>query len=173
MRSRRDFVTLSAASIVTGFPLGSPTQQQTPTPAADTDALRSEFLLDLALDTQAPPNTIGFPGGDRVIVNVTGGSFQGPRLRGTIIAGGGDWIVQRPDGSRVLDVRIVMSTDDGQKIYVSWGGIAYTENGTLFARIVPMFETGSEKYAWLNRIVSVGVYRPMQGKVAFRLYRIL
>jgi hypothetical protein len=89
------------------------------------------------------------------------------------VPGGGDWIVQRPDGSRILDVRIVMSTDDGQKIYVSWSGIAYTENGTLFARIVPMFETGSEKYAWLNRIVSVGVYRSTQGKIAFRLYRIL
>jgi hypothetical protein len=119
MRSRRDFVTLSAASVAAGFHLGSPTRQQTSMPTADTDALRSEFLLDLTLDTQ-PPNTIGSPGGDRVIVAVTGGSFQGPRLKGTVMAGGGDWIVQRPDGSRVLDVRILMTTDDGQKIYVSW-----------------------------------------------------
>jgi hypothetical protein len=172
MRSRRDFVTLSVASIAAGFPLGSPTRQQTRLPTADTDALRSEFLFDLTLDTQ-PPITIGSPGGDRVIVAVTGGSFQGPRLKGTVAAGGGDWIVQRPDRSRVVDVRIVMTTDDGQKIYVSWRGIAYIENGTFIARIVPMFETDSDKYGWLNRIVSVGVYRPSDGKVAFRLYRIL
>jgi hypothetical protein len=36
-----------------------------------------------------------------------------------------------------------------------------------------MFETGAAKYAWLNNIVSVGVNRPMPGKVAYRVYRIL
>ena len=42
-----------------------------------------------------------------------------------------------------------------------------------FSRILPMFETGSNQYAWLNRTVSVGVYRPTPGKIAFRVYRIL
>lgn len=171
MRTRRDFVALSVASIAAGFPAGLPARQ-TPAPTADADALRSEFLFDLTLEAQ-PPNTVASPGGDRLIVAVTGGSFQGPRLKGTVAAGGGDWIVQRPDGSRLLDVRILLNTDDGQKIYMSWSGIAYTEHGTLVARIAPMFETGSDKYAWLNRVVAVGVYRPSEGKVAFRLYRIL
>jgi hypothetical protein len=142
------------------------------TPTARENVLRSEFLLDLMLQTQ-PPTTVGFPGGDRVIVTVAGGSFEGPRLKGTIAAGGGDWIVQRPDGSRMLDVRLVMMTDDAQKIFVTWRGLAYTDGGTLFARIVPLFETNSETYAWLNRVVSVGVYRPAAGTVSYRLYRIL
>ena len=44
-------------------------------------------------------------------------------------------IVQRSDGSRVLDVRILLQTDDGQKIYMSWRGIAYAlPGGALFAR---------------------------------------
>jgi len=172
MRSRRDFVMLSAASLVTGVHRGSPTPEQTPKPLADGDSLRSELLFDFTLDT-SPPTTITFPGGDRVIVTVTGGTFQGPQLKGTIAANGGDWILQRSDGSRILDVRILMTTVDGEKIYASWTGTAYTENGTLVARILPMFETGSTRYAWLNRIVSVGVYRPTLGKVAFRVYRIL
>ncbi len=172
MRTRRDFVMLSAASLAAGVHRGSPTSQQTPKSTADGDALRSELLFDLTLDA-SPVSTITFPGGDRVIVNVTGGTFQGPRLKGTVAANGGDWILQRSDGSRIVDVRILMTTDDGQKIYASWTGIAYTENGTFVARILPMFETGSNQYAWLNHTVSVGVYRPTPGRIAFRVYRIL
>jgi len=82
--------------------------------------------------------------------------------------------VQRPDGSRVLDVRILLQTDDGQKIYMSWRGIAYTPpGGALWARIVPMFETASGKNAWLNNVVAVGVYRTDLDKIAYRVYRIL
>jgi hypothetical protein len=68
----------------------------------------------------------------------------------------------------------LLQTDDGQKIYMSWRGIAYAApGGTLFARILPMFETAAAKYAWLNNVVAVGVYRPDLGKIAYRVYRIL
>jgi Protein of unknown function (DUF3237) len=117
---------------------------------------------------------LGSAAGGRLIVPVSGATFTGPSLKGTIIPPGGDWIVQRPDGSRVLDVRILLQTDDGQKIYVSWRGIAYTPPGGAFnARILPVFETASPKYAWLNNVVAVGVYRPDLGKIAYRIYRIL
>ena len=53
-------------------------------------------------------------------------------------------------------------------------GIAYTpQGGALYARILTMFETGAAKYAWINNIVAAGVYRPMPGKVAYRIYQIL
>ena len=81
--------------------------------------------------------------------------------------------MQRPDGSRVLDVRILLQTDDGEKIYVSWRGIAYTPPGGAFnARILPVFETMAPKYAWLNNVVAVGVYRADLGKIAYRIYRL-
>jgi len=141
-------------------------------PAQD-DKLQSEFLLDLTLEAQTPQN-LGSAGGGRLIVPLSGGTFAGPRLKGTIIPPGGDWIVQRPDGSRVLDVRILLQTDDGQKIYVSWRGIAFTPPGGAFnARILPVFETAAPKYAWLNNVVAVGAYRPDLGKIAYRVYRIL
>jgi uncharacterized protein DUF3237 len=44
---------------------------------------------------------------------------------------------------------------------------------TLWARIAPIFETASEKYAWLNNVLAVGVYRPDLGKIGYRVYRIL
>lgn len=119
------------------------------------------------------PHNLGAPGGGRLIVPVSGGTFAGEGIKGTIVPPAGDWVVQRPDGSRVLDVRIVLQTDDGQNIYMSWRGIAYTPpGGTLFARIQPLFETASPKYAWLNNVVAVGVYRPDMGKIAYRIYRI-
>jgi len=141
---------------------------------AEGDKLQSEFLFDLNLEAETPQN-LGSAGGGRLIVPVSGGTFAGHGLKGTIVAPGGDWIVQRPDGSRVLDVRILLQTDDGQKIYMSWRGIAYAPpgGGALFARIVPLFETAAPKYAWLNNVVAVGVYRPDLGKIAYRVYRIL
>ncbi len=150
----------------------TPADGQSPRPAQD-DKLQSEFLLDLTLEAQTSHN-LGSVSGGRLIVPVSGGTFAESRLKGTIVPPGGDWIVQRPDGSRVLDVRILLQTDDGQKIYVSWRGIAYTPPGGVFnARILPVFETTASKYEWLNNVVAVGVYRPDLGKIAYRVYRIL
>jgi hypothetical protein len=118
---------------------------------------------------------VGAVASGRLVVPVSGGTFEGPRMKGTVLTPGGDWILERPDGSRVLDVRILLQTDDAQTIYVSWRGIAYTPpagGGKLFARIVPVFETGAPRYAWLNDVVAVGVCRG-GGKIAYRIYRIL
>ena len=140
-------------------------------PAAD-EKLQSELLMDLILDTQ-PANNIGSIGVNRVIVPVSGGTFEGPKLKGTVLPGG-DWIVRRPDGSSILDVRIILQTDDAQKIYLQYRGISYTpKDGAQYWRIVPVFETGSEKYLWLNNIVAVGVHRTLPGKVAYRVFQIL
>jgi hypothetical protein len=168
MMTRRSFAMFSLATLgpAASAALGAQTQ-----PASD-EPLRSEFLLDFVLDAQ-PPSSLAIPGGDRLIVGIVGGTFQGPKLKGTVTGPGGDWIVRRPDGSNLLDVRALFLTDDGEKIYVSWRGISYTDGGTLHARILPLFETGAERYRWLNNVVSVGVYRPTSGKVAFRVFRIL
>jgi Protein of unknown function (DUF3237) len=144
-----------------------------PSPSVDDGQLQSEFLLDLILE-RGPANNVGSPGLSRVVVPVAGGSFEGPKLKGVIVAPSGDWILARPDGSSVLDLRVVLQTDDGQNVYMSCREIAYTEpGGTLYARILPVFETSSPRYAWLNNIVAVGVYRQLPGKIAYRIYRIL
>ena len=141
-------------------------------PAQD-EKLQSEFLLDVTLETQTPQN-LGSAGGGRLIVPVSGRDVCRTSPQRHHHPPGGDWIVQRPDGSRILDVRILLQTDDGQKIYVSWRGIASASpGGTLNARILPVFETAAAKYAWLNNVVAVGVYRPDLGKIAYRIYRIL
>jgi hypothetical protein len=138
--------------------------------AAEEEKLQSEFLLDLTLETRLPSAV----GAGRLVVPVSGGSFEGPRLKGTIVPPGGDWIVKRPDGSSVLDVRLMLRTDDAQNIYMNWRGVAYPQqSGALYARITPLFETAAAKYAWLNNLVAVGVYRPGKSEIAYRVYQIL
>ena len=181
--TRRGFAKLStvaagaaAAQALTpgDIALGAVTRErQTPAPAADSDTLQSEFLMALVINT-LPANNVGSVGVNRVVVPVSDGTFEGPQLKGTLVGPSGDWIVARPDGSSLLDVRLVLQTDDAQKIYMMWRGVSYTPpGGPQYARILPMFETGAANYSWLNHIVSVGVHRPMPGKVAYRIYRIL
>src|SRR5262249_7695034 len=140
---------------------------------SEAEALQSEFLLDLVLDRGAASN-VGSAGANRVVVAIAGGTFRGPKLKGTIVAPSGDWIVGRPDGSSVLDIRAVLQTDDDQKISMPCRGIAYPlPGGRLHSRILPLFETGAAKYFWLNNVVSVGVYRSVPGQVSYRVYRVL
>jgi hypothetical protein len=151
----------------------APALMTTPVSGVEDDVLHSEFLFDLVLE-KGPASDVGAQGTKKVIVVVTGGSFEGPRLKGTIVGPSGDWIAARPDGSSTLDLRALLQTDDGQKISMTCRGLAYTQpDGMLYARILPLFETGAAKYAWLNNVVAVGVYRPTSGKVAYRVYRIL
>ncbi|HXI85933.1 MAG TPA: DUF3237 domain-containing protein, partial [Parvularculaceae bacterium] len=109
-----------------------------------------------------------------VVIQVSGGSFEGPALKGTVVAPSGDWQRWRSDGSKLLDIRLLLMTDDDQPINMTARGLHWQpKDGPVYVRILPMFEAGAGKYAWLNHIVSVGVYHPMPGKVVYRIFRIL
>jgi hypothetical protein len=133
------------------------------------DKLQSELLFDLVFEKGASTSV-----GDKVIVSIAGGTFEGPKLKGTVISPSADWIASRPDGSIQLDIRMLLQTDGGDKIYMKCRGIAYTKpDGSFFARIIPSFETSAAKYLWLNNVVAIGVYRALPGKIAYRVYQIL
>ena len=164
--TRRQFATLSVA--------GPVARLIEATGIAPEVKLESEFLFDLTIETRSPAARVGVPGRERLIVGVVGGAFSGPALKGTLKGPSGDWIEQRADGSSVLDVRLLMQTDDGEEIFTSWRGINYTPpGGTQYARILPLFETRAARYEWLNHIVSVGVFQPDAGRIAYRVFRIL
>ncbi len=141
-------------------------------PPEEDDELRSELLFDIVF-ARGTASNLGSPA-NRVVVPVAGGSFEGPGLKGILVAPSGDWMSVRPDKSSILDLRFLLQTDDGEKIFMPSRGIAFTQpGGALFARILPMFETGATKYLWLNNVVAVGVYKPTPGKVTYRIYKIL
>lgn len=135
-------------------------------------ALKSELLMDVVFDVATPHNL-----GSRMIVPVTGGTFTGPKLKGTALSNGGDWIMRRADGASLLNVRATLKTDDDQLIYMTYDGIMYTPPGgkpsDMYWRTTPRFETGSQKYEWITRVVAVGVGVPTPGKAAYRVFQIL
>lgn len=133
--------------------------------------IESRPLLVLEAELAAPQMVEATPYGLRKIVPVLGGTFRGERLNGVILpTGGHDWAMIRADGALVLDVRLVLETDDGAHILMTYRGIRtgtpevlariasgeYVDPADYYFRIVPFFETGSERYEWLNRIVCVG-----------------
>ena len=120
--------------------------------------------------TLATPQELGAtPLGERRIIPITGGSFAGERLNGTILPGGADWQLVRPDGAALLDARYTLQTDDGALIYVSNRGLRHGPPAVLARlrrgeivdpaeysfRTAPTFETGTPAYAWLNDLLAV------------------
>ena len=111
-------------------------------------------LMVLRLAT-SPIQEIGStPGGTLTIFPVMGGSFEGERLRGKVLAGGGDWVTARSNGMMTLDLRVALETDDGSLIHMTFAGIRDDANG--YFRTSPRFETGAPRYAFLNRLLAVG-----------------
>ena len=139
-------------------------------------------LFILLLEVQPAINVGNTPGVDRRVGVITGGRFEGERLRGALFPGGGsDWQAVRPgDGAWMLNVRIVLKTDDGHVIGMPYTGLRHGPKEVLdriargevvkatdyYLRIAGTFETSSEKYGWLNSMLFVGVgHRLPEGPV--------
>jgi hypothetical protein len=135
------------------------------------DALPAEFLYRVHLDVDAPTFLSNAPGGTRIIAAITGGTFEGPKMKGTVgPAPGGDWVTVRADGVMSLDVRMILSTHDGASILVSYVGLMRNVDGVMQARGAPLFETGDERYAWLNSVLGVGIGTAGGGGVDYDVY---
>lgn len=141
------------------------------------DSLPSEFLFTITAQTaeKAPVMIPAGPNGTRVLVTAMSGSFEGPKMKGTVAdAAGGDWVTLRADGMMLLDVRLTLMTDDGAAIYMSYSGLGRREaDGSMIIRTVPRFETGDERYAWLNAIQAVGHGTTAPGSVTYDVYGLL
>jgi hypothetical protein len=169
MYSRREF---NAAGIAAMFGLAADAAAaaaQQPAAGSAPAPLKTEFLMDVIFDVATPQNL-----GTRRIVPVTGGTFEGPKLKGTALGGGADWIQVRPDGVSELSVRATLKTDDEQLISMSYRGLLFTpKGGEQYWRTTPIFETGSAKYEWLNKIIAIGVGKTVPGKAAYSVYQVL
>lgn len=140
------------------------------------DALPAEFIGTLSARTHdiARPMVAG-PLGTKVVATVTGGSFVGPRINASAAEGvaAGDWLTILPGGSFSLDVRLSLRTDDGADIYVTYTGFGTrNEDGTSSIRTSPRFETGDERYAWLNSLFCVAIGTTTAEGVEYEIYSV-
>ena len=140
---------------------------------ADT-SLPVRHLYKTTLEVSGSPIAIpDGPQGTRMTVGVKGGHFEGERLRGEVIEPGGDWVTQRTDGSLKIDVRLCLKTHDGAHILVTYNGIGKMVDGQLSTRCAPLFETGDERYAWLNQVQAVGIGHMEGTNVIYDIYELL
>ena len=131
----------------------------------------TRLLMTLRVQVAQPTDVGQVPYGTRRIARLTGGDFEGPRLRGTLVPGSSaDWLLLRGDGVLELDFRATLRTDDGALISMKSFGLRHGASEVLAAlgrgdlvdpasyyfRITPRFETSHPKYAFLNRIIAVG-----------------
>jgi len=131
-----------------------------------------EPLFEINAEIGVPTVIANAPGGTRVIVPVTGGKFEGPRLKGTVEASGADWFLIRPDGVGVIDVRLVLKADDGEAIYMTYTGRGtMTANGLQGISTAPTFEASTKgKYAWLNSVQAIAEGETTPGGVRYKLF---
>ncbi|QGZ65285.1 DUF3237 domain-containing protein [Paraburkholderia acidisoli] len=143
------------------------------------------FVIQLAVK---PPVVVGQTAGpDRRIGVVGSGAFKGERIAGAVLEGSSDLLAIRSDGSTTLDARLILQTDDGVPILMTYRGIrhmsdevkARMEQGgdvdpaSYYFRIAPSFEAPRSKYEWLNRVIAVGVGHRLGSGPVYSVFEIL
>jgi len=147
-------------------------------------SLRILYLSRILLEK---PLLVGHsPYGERRIINIRGGAFDGPRLSGRVLSGGADWQIIRRDGVLELEARYTLETKDGALIYVFNRGLRHGPKEVMgrlssgeevdpkeyYFRTTPIFETGSPSYEWLNSIVSIAAGERRADEVLLTVYEV-
>lgn len=104
----------------------------------------------------AEPITVGAgPAGLRLVYEVLEGTVEGERLRGKLKGrAAADWVtISGPIAT--LDVRATFETHDGAVVFAQYRGrLNVGAGGPIY--VAPLFETGDERYSWLNAVQAVG-----------------
>jgi hypothetical protein len=141
-----------------------------------------DFSIDFE-DVQYIPTGTGM----RVNYIIKSGTVTGERFNGEFVPGGGDWIVLGTDQIARLDVRATIRADDGELVSITNTGRVDFRNDAareryfagervpwsdIYARSSPLFETGSEKYSWLNSVVTVALNGLANDHVDYEIYEV-
>ncbi|EQA43271.1 PF11578 family protein [Leptospira broomii serovar Hurstbridge str. 5399] len=150
--------------------------------------IETEYLMSMQVPGAGAPHLID----SSLRIHRAGldGRVHGPKISGTIVQPTADWLRICPDGTMRVDARITIVTNDDAVIYASYNGIIRMSRGnfermsggeTLTAKdmyfvIAPTFQTGNEKYLWLNQLQAVGKVSAIKGGeagyVVYDLYAI-
>lgn len=128
-------------------------------PPKDTPQL--EFALQLKVTLGQAFSIENTQHGRRTVIPITGGTFEGPGIKGTILNGGADYQLANAQGRTELEAIYCIKTDDGVYIHVRNRGIiagGQDADGkpTFYFRAAPQFEAPADsKYGWLNNALFV------------------
>ena len=148
--------------------------------------LRFEFLARLAVDVGEPVSMGPTPLGERRVVPILGGTFQGPSMRGVVLPGA-DWQIARADGVLDIDAQYALRDTGGGIVRVVSQGYRHgssevlaalargedVDPSTYFFRTIMRFETGASYLDRLNRTIAVAIAERRPRQVLLDAYRLL
>jgi len=172
-----------AVGALAAFLSGRSAHAQTTPPAS----AATEFAFEARVAVQTPLVVGNSSHGLRRVVPITGGTFEGPKIRGRVVPGGADWQFVRPDGALAVEAKYTLETADGVLIMVTNRGIRRgppeviarlgrgepVDPSEYYFRTTAEFEAPlASKYAWLNESVFVGVAERQRDAAIIRFYRV-
>jgi hypothetical protein len=179
------FVTaLSVVAVFSFASVGLPAEQSRA--AAEPVSPRLTFAFELRVRVGNPIEVGQVIHGRRRIVPIEAGTIKGPRLNGTVPAGGADWQTIQADGFTELDTRYMIKTDKGALVYVQNGGVRTAAPDVMqkllagqtvdpklvYFRTQPKFETAAPDLQWLVKSLFVGVGERYPNEVVIRFFRV-
>ena len=150
--------------------------------------IKTRLLFELSLSVPEIVDLGQTPLGNRKIATVAGGHFEGDRIKGNVMPSpGGDWLLLRADNVLTLDVRLTLKTNDDALIYMHYKGLRHgplevmsrlakgelVDPDSYYFRMTPSFETASEKYAWINRIVCIATGHRLATGPIYKVFEVL
>ena len=144
------------------------------------------YAMTLRVQVDAPNEFGQVPRGRRRIIPILGGTFEGPNVRGSVLAGGADWQIVRADGLSELDTRYALKTERGSLIYIQNAGIRHASEevtkkllagepvdpSLVYFRTVPIFETSAPELQWLTRAIFVGIGERHPKEVVIHVWKV-
>lgn len=149
--------------------------------------LRFDFVCRVEVDVAEPLNLGVVPGGERRIINITGGHFVGPRMSGRVLAGGADWQFVDANGVALIDTRYCLECTDGELISIATQGFRHGPPEVLarlaageqvppseyYFRITARLESSAPAYSWVNRSIFVASAARESRRVVYDLHELL
>jgi hypothetical protein len=179
--NRRSFLTAAGLGLL-GTAMASPFHQN-----ADDNAIKTEFAFKAEITLDKVLELGNTQHGNRRIIPITGGSFEGPQIQGTILPGGADWQIIRTDSVAELEARYTLQTSDNALIYVLNRGYRHgppevmqrlskgepVDPKEYYFRATPVFETSAENYKWLTRYIFIATGERRADRVILDFYKLL
>lgn len=144
------------------------------------------FLYTSRIEIQSPLQMGPSPYGERRIIYITGGSFHGRRMSGTVLPGGADWQFVRHDDITELEARYTLKTHDGALISVVNWGLRHGPKAVMerimagdnvdpseyYFRTTPRFEASAQNYHWLNGTIAVAAGERRSNEVIITVFEV-
>ena len=143
------------------------------------------FYLEAELHPDINVGDVGR--GELLICPIKGGYFKGEKLNGEILDFGADWNLMYANGLDIIDTRYLLKTDDGAIISLTTNGRCietpeqmemesrgeFLDPATYYFRQHLFFETGAEKYKWMNGIIAFAVIGfKTTGEICYNAYMV-